>query len=52
MTGEREDITLYTDHATKFQSVKEEVENDLGTSLSKSQVVAILISSSDYGPST
>ncbi len=52
MTGEpREDITLYTDDALQFRDVKERVEEDLGTDLTKPQVVSILINSSDYGTS-
>lgn len=51
MAGEpREDITLYTDDAEQFRQVQERVEEDLGTNLSKPQVISILISSSEYGP--
>jgi hypothetical protein len=50
MTGEREDITLYTDDATRFQEAKERVEEDLGVeNLSKSKVLSIIIESSEYG---
>lgn len=53
MTGEREDLTLYTDDAIRFREAKERVEEDLGVeNLSKSKVLSIIIESSEYAAST
>lgn len=46
----REDITLYTDDAERFNQAHAAVEEDLGADLSKAQVVSILINSSKYSP--
>lgn len=52
MTGEpREDITLYTDDADLWNETKTDIEETIGTELSKPQALRALIKDSDYGPS-